>query len=938
MTTTAGIDLEEQLKRFGLKAFRPGQQEVIRAVLERRDCLCIMPTGGGKSLCYQLPAVAQDGLALVISPLIALMKDQVDGLVARGIQATFINSTLTFDEQLHRLDEIAAGRFDLVYVVPERFRSPRFLEAVRANRLQLLAVDEAHCVSEWGHDFRPDYARLGEFRRRLGNPPTIALTATATPAVREDIVSLLDLRDPQVFVTGFERPNLHHEVETCATDAQKDEAVIRFLQATPGSGIVYASTRKRCEEVCETIAARTRRAAYVYHAGMQGPDRRATQEAFMQGKAEIIVATNAFGMGIDKPDVRFVLHYNMPGTIEAYYQEAGRAGRDGHPSRCMLLYAHQDRYIQEYFIESAYPSRDVFARVYDFLCSTEDDPLEMTQEDIKDRLGLEIGTDGVGQCERLLAKARVLERLDPCQNMAVVSLSSDLPTLVEMLPTNAKVQRSALRAVEKLVGPRRYEMVYFHRRELAEVAGLDVAALHRALLNLRSLEAVEYVPPFRGRAIHMLRRDIPLEELDIDFDLLAERKAAEYEKLEGMIRYAKTGRCRQGEILGYFGERDVQPCETCDNCTQRASRRAAVGKGAAAASDGAVNDKIVEAVRMALSGVARTHGRFGRHLVAQMLCGSAASTITRFGLHKLSTHGLLAELTQSEAIELLDALISAGCIEQFETESRRPRIQLTSHGGDVMRNRAELSPEFQLPAELAAKLSGELQPSDGEDDGDESSASQRQLSPSQRELLTALREWRNSQATEESLPGYCVLSNAALDAIAVAQPASPHELLQIKGIGPAKLEQYGERVLELVAEHGDFEAASQQDPIVEESGGEVQAAPARSGDEHDRQRMPSNTTAAQHDDAPSRGLDETAHERLSPSERPSYYWTWLLVQRGFDLEECAQIRGLPESELRGHLREARNAGYRSAAPDERVAGQRTERGPNEFDESAGGRG
>ena len=350
---------EAFLARFGLDRFRPGQKEVISAVLSGEDCLCIMPTGGGKSLCYQLPAVAREGVTLVVSPLIALMKDQVDALQLRGISAEYINSSISAGEQAERLDRLTSGRYDLFYIAPERFRSPRFIEALRETKIQLLAIDEAHCISEWGHDFRHDYARLGEHRQRLGNPQTIALTATATVDVREDVVKQLRLVAPKTFVAGFARDNLHYVVEARYAKRDKELALLDYLARVSGTVIIYASTRKGCAEVHELIAARTTRRSAVYHAGLMPDERRKIQEAFMRGQAEIVVATNAFGMGIDKADVRMVLHYNMPGTLEAYYQEAGRAGRDGRQSQCVLLYSPRDRYIQEFFIDSAYPPRDV---------------------------------------------------------------------------------------------------------------------------------------------------------------------------------------------------------------------------------------------------------------------------------------------------------------------------------------------------------------------------------------------------------------------------------------------------------------------------------------------------------------------------------------------------------------------------------------------------
>ncbi len=249
MSTSTNIDPKKHLARFGLSSFRPGQEEVISAVLAGEDCLCVMPTGGGKSLCYQLPAVALGGVTLVVSPLIALMKDQVDQLLAHKLPVTFINSTLSMAEQSARLDGIAAGQYQLVYVVPERFRSGRFLEAVGAVGVKLLAIDEAHCISEWGHDFRPDYARLGFFRHKLGRPTTIALTATATDRVRRDIVDQLDLKEPRTFITGFARENLFYEVVRPGSERQKADMLVRFLGQTPGAGIVYASSRKRTEEV-----------------------------------------------------------------------------------------------------------------------------------------------------------------------------------------------------------------------------------------------------------------------------------------------------------------------------------------------------------------------------------------------------------------------------------------------------------------------------------------------------------------------------------------------------------------------------------------------------------------------------------------------------------------------------------------------------------------
>jgi ATP-dependent DNA helicase RecQ len=357
-----GASIDSTLReRFGLTEFRAGQREAIEAVLEGRDGLVIMPTGSGKSLIYQLPALLLPGLTVVVSPLIALMKDQTDKMDELGVDARTINSSLTDREQSEQAEAVEAGEGKILYLTPERFRDRDFFEILLSRRVSLFVVDEAHCISQWGHDFRPDYMMLGSIAERLGRPPILALTATAPPEVQEDIAHQMGMVDPFRVVGELIRPNLFLEVLPAVNEEVKDDALERILRETEGSGIVYTATVREAERLHAALAERWPVA--LYHGKRTSKQRKEAQDEWSAGRVKAVIATNAFGLGIDKADIRFVVHYHFPGSLEAYYQEAGRAGRDGERARCVLLYREEDRAIQGYFLGGKYPDIGEAAQV-----------------------------------------------------------------------------------------------------------------------------------------------------------------------------------------------------------------------------------------------------------------------------------------------------------------------------------------------------------------------------------------------------------------------------------------------------------------------------------------------------------------------------------------------------------------------------------------------
>ncbi|HVF45650.1 MAG TPA: RecQ family ATP-dependent DNA helicase [Pyrinomonadaceae bacterium] len=743
-TTNTDAALAALKNFFGFEAFREGQREVVEAILGGHDTVVVMPTGGGKSLCFQLPALMREGVTVVVSPLIALMKDQVDALHSRGLPATFINSSLDFEEQKARVAGVRRGDYKLLYVAPERFRSNHFVEMLRSADISLFAVDEAHCISQWGHDFRPDYLRLQSFRETLGSPQTIALTATATPYVRADIIEQLNLSDPRAFVSGFDRPNLSIGVVHTEREREKFARIRGLATEYEGqSGIVYTSTRKSVEQIAQKLKGE-RLSVVAYHAGMTDEERVRAQDDFMSGRAQMIVATNAFGMGIDKPDIRFVVHFHLPGSIEAYYQEIGRAGRDGARSVCLLLFNYADKRTQDYFIEGSYPPPELIANVYQALVGTGQKRIELSTREVAARAGVR-NEMAVQSALITLEKAGHIERGTGSENRA--SLRLLMPPQLAREAVGARRSAQLKQVLFGLLGG--YDLNERFDSELdvadfAETLGMELAQMRRALSSLAEAGIVRYQPARRTRGLVMLDEQ-PATRLRIRPEELARRAALEQRKLREMISFCYTEDCYRAFILDYFGDRShTDGCGTCGNCIMRERRGSAAnaspdgnlppiepardidrfimkhapsgldleeelagqsrmrrkreraeGPADADADEGDTSIAVHEprelsdeeslTVRKILACAARMGGRFGKGMLASTLRGSRSAKLSQMGLDQLSTYGILSGMTQDEILLYVDALVAAGCLQV--TPGAYPTVALTQAGGEVMRER-----------------------------------------------------------------------------------------------------------------------------------------------------------------------------------------------------------------------------------------------------------
>ena len=573
--------LQQTLERYwGYTSFREGQMAIIQSVMDCRDTLALMPTGGGKSLTYQVPTLAREGLCIVVTPLIALMKDQVDRLRRMGVSATAIHSGMSYTQIDNALDNCVYGDVKFLYVAPERLATEAFRLRVQRMKVSLLAVDEAHCISQWGYDFRPSYLRIAELRQHLKDVPVLALTASATEMVAKDIMHHLGFLEPNILRSSFARPNLSYAVRH--TD-DKQEQLLRVINNVGGSGIVYMRSREGCEQLCETLRNQGISASY-YHAGLPHAERSMRQEEWTSGKVRVVVATNAFGMGIDKADVRFVVHFTMCDSLESYYQEAGRAGRDGQRSYAVLLSSSDDSSKITKRFDAEFPPLDEVKSIYEKIC-------DFVQVAVGDGLYASFIFNIHEFCRR--------ERIYIGKVRAAINLleQNDYLTLTEEMENPARIHfcisrdelyrirvgRNELDHIIRII-LRLYNGVFtefrpIDERSIASASGYTIERVKELLKRMWQLRIIRYIPANSSPMLFFNEERLPTKDLYISPETYVHRKELMAERFENMLHYAEQQtECRSVVLQRYFGDTEASACGTCDVCLATKRREKSDGK------------------------------------------------------------------------------------------------------------------------------------------------------------------------------------------------------------------------------------------------------------------------------------------------------------------------------------------------------------------------
>ncbi|MDC1067522.1 RecQ family ATP-dependent DNA helicase [Candidatus Kapabacteria bacterium] len=554
-------------KYFGYEQFRAGQLEIINSILEKKDTLAVLPTGGGKSICYQIPALMLEGITIVISPLIALMKDQVDTLNKKNIPAEYINSSLNNEEINIIYQKLLQNKIKLLYLAPERINSKTFIELIKQLNIQLIAIDEAHCISEWGHDFRPSYREIVMLADIIPNAISSAFTATATKEVRSDITSSLKMLNPNIFVKSFDRENLSYKV---LQTKDKINEIKKIIKKSSGSCMIYCGSRRKVENIYYELKNTTKNIGY-YHAGLHEKFRKQQQEQFLNGKTNIIVATSAFGMGIDKPDVRAVIHTDLTPTIESYYQEAGRAGRDGENADCLILYQEGDRGLQEFFIKMNYPRIESIKVVYNYLFDLYDVKIgdyskKIINDDIhKHSLNCGIETNEFRSILKLLERENVLKWGKGFSSLSI-KINTTNDRLREFYENTSEEVKQVLEALLRVIpanDKHRYQNIDMN--ELINKHNIKKDVLEKGIKSLEFSDIIESNFQ-RSTGIHLLLARSEKQELPFNVKKYIQKKENILKKLDEVEQYVNTNSCKRNYILSYFGENKYENCGRCNFC------------------------------------------------------------------------------------------------------------------------------------------------------------------------------------------------------------------------------------------------------------------------------------------------------------------------------------------------------------------------------------
>ena len=749
-------DLQSALKEFfGHDDFREGQREIVEAAVAGVDTLAVLPTGGGKSVTYQLPGLLLPGATLILSPLIALMKDQVESLPeALQGRVALINSSLDSSELGRRLAQLKSGQLKLIYAAPERLRQPPFLHALREAGVSLVVIDEAHCISQWGHDFRPDYRAVGRAVQELNPRSVLAVTATAPPDVQRDIEQQLG-RKLKVILKPTWRENLFLEARRVKSNDDKLFATVEICQQFDGVGLVYASSRDRCEDISRMLK-RQGVAAGFYHAGLEPIERAAAQDRFMSGEVRVMAATVAFGMGVDKSDIRFLLHFNPSRTLENYYQEAGRAGRDGKPSRCVMLYTSSDmaaatRRLNEDAL-TAERVQSVYKGVRSVLGRRRCAPLRF--EALASEVG---GDDGL-----------VRSALPVLEELGLIARHADLPRAMHLYSEQFMNDSEGDPLADTLLS------VGSDPVAQAEAAGLHLGDLEHEVLRLQEAGYLTYRAAPRDLCLELLP---PPEDTKARLEeRLKERAEAAAYRAAAMKAYGDEPKCRHAQIARYFGDRwPRRVCGMCDVCEKPASfppPRPSSRKISGGGTEGGGLDAL-RLLHDLASGYYPFH--LGKAGLMKALRGTPDAPVKP---SRTKAFGALEGWKKADVERLIEALIEQHYLRRDEEDEYR-RLYLTDSGLESLQS-GELDIEWRAPSVVQAQAS-----SASADQG----------------LLTVLKAWRKELASEQAVPPYVIFADKVLEGIAARKPANEFELLEIAGIGPGKAAKFGETVLELVRKH-----------------------------------------------------------------------------------------------------------------------------------------